>query len=31
VAFALASAAPILPCAVVGSSALWVRRRIEIR
>ena len=31
VAFALAAAVPILPCAVVGSSVLWFRRRIEIR
>jgi 1-acyl-sn-glycerol-3-phosphate acyltransferase len=31
VAFALASAAPILPCAVVGSTVLWFRRRVEIR
>jgi 1-acyl-sn-glycerol-3-phosphate acyltransferase len=31
VAFAIASAVPILPCAVVGSSVLWFRRRIDIR
>ncbi len=31
VAFAVASSVPILPCAVVGSSVLWFRRRVEVR
>jgi 1-acyl-sn-glycerol-3-phosphate acyltransferase len=31
VVFASAAAVPILPCAIVGSSRLWLRRRIEIR
>lgn len=31
VAFASASSVPILPCAVVGSTRLWFRRRILVR
>ena len=31
VAFASAAGVPILPCAIVGSTQLWFRRRIEIR
>jgi 1-acyl-sn-glycerol-3-phosphate acyltransferase len=31
VAFASASGVPILPCAIVGSSRLWFRRRILVR
>lgn len=30
-AFAVASRVPVLPCAIVGSTRLWLRRRIEIR
>jgi 1-acyl-sn-glycerol-3-phosphate acyltransferase len=30
-AFAVASAVPVVPCAIVGSTDLWFRRRIEIR
>jgi 1-acyl-sn-glycerol-3-phosphate acyltransferase len=30
-AFAAASRVPILPCAIVGSSRLWLRKPIEIR
>jgi 1-acyl-sn-glycerol-3-phosphate acyltransferase len=30
-AFAAASAVPVVPCAIVGSTDLWFRRRIEIR
>jgi 1-acyl-sn-glycerol-3-phosphate acyltransferase len=30
-AFAAASGVPVVPCAIVGSSRLWFRRRIEIR
>ena len=30
-AFAVSAAVPIVPCAVVGSTDLWFRRRIEIR
>jgi 1-acyl-sn-glycerol-3-phosphate acyltransferase len=29
--FAAASAVPVVPCAIVGSTELWWRRRIEIR
>lgn len=29
--FAMASRVPIVPCAIVGSTRLWFRRRIEIR
>jgi 1-acyl-sn-glycerol-3-phosphate acyltransferase len=31
VAFASASGVPILPCAIVGSTRLWFRRRIVVR
>ncbi|HEX6140559.1 MAG TPA: lysophospholipid acyltransferase family protein [Candidatus Limnocylindria bacterium] len=31
VAFASASGVPILPCAIVGSTFLWFRRRVEVR
>ncbi len=31
IAFATASGVPIVPCAVVGSSELWFRRRVAIR
>ena len=31
VAFAVGSGVPIVPCAIVGSTQLWFRRRIEIR
>lgn len=30
-AFAVASGVPILPCAIVGSTDLWLRKRIEVR
>lgn len=30
-AFAAASGVPVVPCAIVGSTDLWFRRRIEIR
>src|SRR6185312_6793389 len=30
-AFAVMSAVPVLPCAIVGSTDLWFRRRIEVR
>jgi 1-acyl-sn-glycerol-3-phosphate acyltransferase len=30
-AFAVASGVPVVPCAIVGSTNLWFRRRIEIR
>ena len=30
-AFAAMSAVPVVPCAVVGSTDLWFRRRIEVR
>lgn len=30
-AFAVASGVPVVPCAIVGSTDLWFRRRIEIR
>ncbi len=30
-AFAVASGVPVVPCAIVGSTHLWFRRRIEIR
>lgn len=29
--FAAASGVPVVPCAIVGSTRLWFRRRIEIR
>ncbi|HYM53554.1 MAG TPA: lysophospholipid acyltransferase family protein [Candidatus Dormibacteraeota bacterium] len=31
VAFAAAAGVPIVPCAIVGSTYLWFRRRVEIR
>ena len=31
VAFASASGVPIVPCAIVGSSELWFRRRVIVR
>lgn len=31
VAFASASGVPIMPCAIVGSSELWFRRRVIVR
>ena len=31
VSFAIASGVPVVPCAIVGSTHLWFRRRIEIR
>ena len=31
VAFATAAAVPVVPCAIVGSSELWFRRRVAIR
>ena len=31
VSFAVASGVPVVPCAIVGSTDLWFRRRIEIR
>lgn len=30
-AFAVASGVPVVPCAIVGSTDLWFRRRIEVR
>lgn len=30
-AFAASSGAPVVPCAIVGSTRLWFRRRVEIR
>ena len=30
-AFALASGVPILPCAIVGSTTLWFRKRLVVR
>jgi 1-acyl-sn-glycerol-3-phosphate acyltransferase len=30
-AFAASSGVPIVPCAIVGSTELWFRRRIEVR
>jgi len=30
-AFAVASAVPVVPCAIVGSTTLWLRKRIEVR
>ena len=30
-AFAVASGVPVVPCAVVGSTDLWFRKRIEVR
>ena len=30
-AFAAAAGVPVVPCAIVGSTTLWFRRRIEIR
>ena len=30
-AFAVASGVPIVPCAIVGSTDLWFRRRVEVR
>lgn len=30
-AFAMASGVPIVPCAVVGTTELWLRKRIEVR
>jgi len=30
-AFAVASGVPVVPCAIVGSTHLWFRRRIEVR
>jgi 1-acyl-sn-glycerol-3-phosphate acyltransferase len=31
VAFAAAAAVPIVPCAIVGSTHLWFRKRVEVR
>lgn len=31
VAFASASGVPIVPCAIVGSAGLWLRRRVTVR
>lgn len=31
VSFAVASGVPVVPCAIVGSTDLWFRRRIEVR
>jgi 1-acyl-sn-glycerol-3-phosphate acyltransferase len=31
VAFAAASAVPIVPCAIVGSTFLWFRKRVVFR
>lgn len=31
VAFAVASGVPIVPCAIVGSTDLWFRKRVEVR
>ncbi|HEX2884704.1 MAG TPA: lysophospholipid acyltransferase family protein [Candidatus Limnocylindria bacterium] len=30
-AFAIASGVPIVPCAIVGSTDLWFRKRVEVR
>lgn len=30
-AFAVSSGVPIVPCAIVGSTDLWLRKRIEVR
>ena len=30
-AFAVSSGVPVVPCAIVGSSDMWFRRRVEIR
>lgn len=30
-AFAIASRVPVVPCAIVGSTDLWFRKRVEIR
>jgi 1-acyl-sn-glycerol-3-phosphate acyltransferase len=30
-AFAAASGVPVVPCAIVGSTDLWFRRRVELR
>ena len=30
-AFAISSGVPVVPCAIVGSTQLWLRRRIEVR
>ena len=30
-AFAITSGVPVVPCAIVGSTQLWFRRRVEIR
>jgi 1-acyl-sn-glycerol-3-phosphate acyltransferase len=30
-AFAAASAVPVVPCAIVGSTDLWLRKRVDIR
>jgi 1-acyl-sn-glycerol-3-phosphate acyltransferase len=30
-AFAVASGVPVVPCAIVGSTHLWFRRRVEVR
>ena len=30
-AFAAASGVPVVPCAIVGSTDLWFRRRIDVR
>jgi 1-acyl-sn-glycerol-3-phosphate acyltransferase len=30
-AFAVSSGVPVVPCAIVGSTNLWFRRRIEVR
>jgi 1-acyl-sn-glycerol-3-phosphate acyltransferase len=30
-AFAVASGVPVVPCAVVGSTNLWFRRRVDVR
>jgi 1-acyl-sn-glycerol-3-phosphate acyltransferase len=30
-AFAMASGVPIVPCAIVGTTELWFRKRIEVR
>ena len=31
VAFAAASGVPVVPCAIVGSTDLWFRKRVEVR
>jgi len=30
-AFAVASGVPVVPCAIVGTTTLWFRRRVEVR